>query len=158
MLSHLTGGCSKNSNGQEDSLCWMCHGAVQCFYAPHYKWHAQPPATAVSCRLDEALVLLAELLTSDLQDLEAVPVHFVEGIRLVDPAGKLPTAEGEWGEEGSACMAARTGLLAVETPTAGSSQVVHQGLVLCPMHGCRDLPLHRQSTCCSALHILPVAC
>lgn len=38
-------------------------------------------------RLDDALALLADLLTSDLQELEAVPVYFVEGLRLVDTAG-----------------------------------------------------------------------
>jgi hypothetical protein len=39
-------------------------------------------------RLDEALNVLAELLTSDLRELEAVPVYFVEGLRLVDPLGE----------------------------------------------------------------------
>lgn len=39
-------------------------------------------------RLDDALGLLAELLTSDLQELEAVPVYFVEGLRLVDSLGE----------------------------------------------------------------------
>jgi hypothetical protein len=60
-------------------------------------WHPQWlefPELAVRCdvvmrgpRLDEALGLLAELLAADLQDLEAVPVHFVEGIRLLEPLG-----------------------------------------------------------------------
>jgi hypothetical protein len=39
-------------------------------------------------RLDDALGLLADLLVSDLQELEAVPVYFVEGLRLIEPLGE----------------------------------------------------------------------
>lgn len=61
-------------------------------------WHPQWlefPELSVRCdvvvkgpRIDEALGLLAELLVSDLHELEAVPVYFVEGLRLVEPAGE----------------------------------------------------------------------
>jgi hypothetical protein len=63
-------------------------------------WHPQWlefPELAVRCdvvikgpRLDDALGLLAELLTSDLQELEAVPVYFVEGLRFAEPHGGSP--------------------------------------------------------------------
>lgn len=43
-------------------------------------------------RLDEALVQLAVLLTDDLRELDAVPVFFVQGLRLVKPLGKLAGA------------------------------------------------------------------
>jgi hypothetical protein len=61
-------------------------------------WHPQWlefPELAVRCdvvvkgpRLDDALGLLAEQLTSELQELEAVPVYFVEGLRFVEPLGE----------------------------------------------------------------------
>lgn len=61
-------------------------------------WHPQWlefPELAVRCdvvikgpRLDDALGLLADTLTSDLQELEAVPVYFVEGLRFVEPLGE----------------------------------------------------------------------
>jgi hypothetical protein len=40
-------------------------------------------------RLDEALGQLAGLLTSDLADLDAVPVFFVQGLQLVEPLSEL---------------------------------------------------------------------
>lgn len=61
-------------------------------------WHPQWlefPELVVRCdvvvrgpRQDEALGLLAELLVSDLQELQAVPVHFVEGVRFTEPLGE----------------------------------------------------------------------
>jgi hypothetical protein len=61
-------------------------------------WHPQWlefPELTVRCdvvikgpRLDDALGLLAGLLTADLQELETVPVYFVEGIRLLEPLGE----------------------------------------------------------------------
>jgi hypothetical protein len=60
-------------------------------------WHPQWlefPELTLRCdvvikgpRLDDALGLLTELLVSDLQELEAVPVYFVEGLRLVETQG-----------------------------------------------------------------------
>lgn len=60
-------------------------------------WHPQWlefPELTVHCdvvikgpRLDEALGLLADLLTADLQELESVPVYFVEGLRWVEQLG-----------------------------------------------------------------------
>jgi len=40
-------------------------------------------------RLDEALAQFAALLTADLQELDAVPVYLVQGLRFVDAFGEL---------------------------------------------------------------------
>lgn len=39
-------------------------------------------------RLDEALAQFAALLTADLQELDAVPVYLVQGLRFVDALGE----------------------------------------------------------------------
>jgi hypothetical protein len=58
-------------------------------------------------RLDDALGLLAELLTSDLQELEAVPVYFVEGLRLVDSLGEQQCDSRRHELCGRACCSCR---------------------------------------------------
>lgn len=75
-----------------------CIALVDVLQGSTVLWHPQWlefPELTVRCdvvikgpRLDDALGLLAELLTSDLQELEAVPVYFVEGLRLVEALGE----------------------------------------------------------------------